>query len=90
MGESVLVVAFFPSERLTELTGSRHSLSRCWECSALPCFSSLVRAWTLLNTWGEGWPQETPHTGQCDHPCSARLCIPALGAALQLCQSVLC
>lgn len=41
MGQRVLLGASFPSERLTELPGSRHSLSRCWGCFTLLCFSSL-------------------------------------------------
>lgn len=33
-------IFFLLSEKLTVLTGSRHSLSRCWVCFALPYFSS--------------------------------------------------
>lgn len=54
MGETLFAVAFFPSERLTVLSGSRHSLSRCCVCFALPHFSSRDRAGaqTLLQHLG--------------------------------------
>lgn len=48
-GRKLYLLCFVLSERLTVLTGSRHSTSRCWVCFAHPQFSlGCVDAQTLL------------------------------------------
>lgn len=78
MGENCICVFFFfyLSERLTALTGSRHSASRCCVCFALPRSSSVDRvgAQTPLQHRGRGKALSTPNSA------SASSVSPVLGS----------